>query len=242
MKFIDDDSVGFQKKHDGERRTVFKSATTTIGGNRKGEAVPLPPEIVKELESFKSIDLDSEIIGNKIYVFDLMSLNGVDYKKKSFKDRMTALNKLTFTNHIIIVETAYTKADKLKMLQDLKNENAEGIVIKALSAPYTNSRPASGGVALKFKFYKTATVKVQAQTSGKRSIQVVVFAKGKAVEVGAVTIPPNHQVPEVGQLVEVRYLYAYKGGSLYQPTYLGVRTDLDDTDASINQLEYKAGV
>jgi bifunctional non-homologous end joining protein LigD len=47
------------------------------------------------------------------------------------------------------------------------------------------------------------------------------------VSVGNVTIPVNFDIPRVGSVVEVRYLYAYPGGSLYQPVYLGARTDVD---------------
>jgi bifunctional non-homologous end joining protein LigD len=58
---------------------------------------------------------------------------------------------------------------------------------------------------------------------------------------GKVTIPPNHAVPNIGDLVEVRYLYAYKGGAIFQPTYIGVRTDLDIDAANMKQIIYKAG-
>jgi hypothetical protein len=39
--------------------------------------------------------------------------------------------------------------------------------------------------------------------------------------VGKVTIPANHEIPNECDLVKVRYLYAYRGGSLFQPVYLG---------------------
>jgi bifunctional non-homologous end joining protein LigD len=57
--------------------------------------------------------------------------------------------------------------------------------------------------------------------------------------VGNVTIPPNKDVPAVGSVIEVRYLYAYEGGSLYQPTYKGVRDDVDTEECRMNQLIYK---
>ena len=57
---------------------------------------------------------------------------------------------------------------------------------------------------------------------------------------GKVTIPPNKDIPNVGDLVEVRYLYAYKGGAVYQPTYIWKREDSDLTDATISQIIYKA--
>ena len=41
-------------------------------------------------------------------------------------------------------------------------------------------------------------------------------------------------------IVEIRYLYAYPNGSLYQPTLLGVRDDIGIEDCSVKQLKYKA--
>jgi hypothetical protein len=43
---------------------------------------------------------------------------------------------------------------------------------------------------------------------------------------GNVTIPPSHSVPKMGDVVEVRFLYAFPGtGTVYQPVYLGLRAD-----------------
>ena len=72
-----------------------------------------------------------------------------------------------------------------------------------------------------------------------RSVSLTLLDSTMRIGVGNVTIPPNQPLPEKGQVVEVRYLYAYEGGSLYQPTYLGVRTDLNDEDCSLGQLKYK---
>jgi len=58
---------------------------------------------------------------------------------------------------------------------------------------------------------------------------------------GNVTIPPNHDIPQIGSVVEARYLYAYReSGSIYQPVYLGERDDIPDTDCTIAQLKYKS--
>jgi bifunctional non-homologous end joining protein LigD len=61
------------------------------------------------------------------------------------------------------------------------------------------------------------------------------------VSAGNVTIPVNHSIPEVGVVVEVRYLYAFRqSGCLYQPTYLGVRDDIAVGDCKTSQLKFKA--
>lgn len=43
------------------------------------------------------------------------------------------------------------------------------------------------------------------------------------VGVGNVTVPADQPILEAGSIVEVRYLYAYLDGSLFQPVLLGVR-------------------
>jgi bifunctional non-homologous end joining protein LigD len=63
---------------------------------------------------------------------------------------------------------------------------------------------------------------------------------GDWVDVGNVTIPPNKEVPAVGALVKVRYLYAFKGGSLYQPVYIGERDDIAKSACTLSQLKFKA--
>ena len=75
----------------------------------------------------------------------------------------------------------------------------------------------------------------------KRSVEVGLLAKHGWQSAGNVTIPPNHPVPKLGQVVEVRYLYAFpESGSLYQPTYLGVRSDIAVEECMRSQLKFKA--
>jgi len=55
-----------------------------------------------------------------------------------------------------------------------------------------------------------------------------------------VTIPPNHDIPSPGSVVECRYLYAFKeSGSIYQPVYLGEREDIRHAECITAQLKYK---
>jgi len=61
------------------------------------------------------------------------------------------------------------------------------------------------------------------------------------VPAGNVTIPPNHPVPEVGDVLEIQYLYAMRpSGSIYQPVYIGPRTDIPASECTTDQLKYKA--
>ena len=99
---------------------------------------------------------------------------------------------------------------------------------------------------MKFKFTESASCCVFSVNSDKRSVRIGLLEirddpiKGQGmVPVGNVTIPPNHAIPNVGEIVEVEYLYAYPGGSLYQPVYRGKRSDLDVSACTTRQLKYK---
>jgi len=158
-------------------------------------------------------------------------------------DRVRSLGALNFGNGVEIVKTAYTKEEKQELYDNLIKNNAEGIVFKLKTAPYTAGRPSSGGSQLKHKFYAEATFIVSDMTTGKRSVGLeLVGENGQRVSVGKVTIPPNKEVPKVGELVEVRYLYAYKDGAVFQSVYKGTRPDSNLTDATTKQLKYKAEV
>lgn len=209
------------------------------GYNKKGGFVPLPNSITKSINT--ACILDGEIIGDKLFVFDILSYKGENTKQIICELRLVLLEKLSFGKGIEIVKTAYTKKEKQKLYNELKKNNAEGIVFKKKDSPYTHGRPASGGNQLKFKFYKTATFIVQGTTEGKRSVGLELVSDEGRTFMGKVTIPPNHEIPNEGELVEVRYLYAYKGGCVFQPTYLGKRNDSDLTDATMKQIVYKEG-
>ena len=75
----------------------------------------------------------------------------------------------------------------------------------------------------------------------KRSVRLELLDAGRERRVGSVTVPPNHAVPAAGDVVEVRYLYAFPGdgGSLYQPVYLGRRDDVVPDACTTGQLKFK---
>ena len=94
---------------------------------------------------------------------------------------------------------------------------------------------------MKYKFVETASFIVGTVHRIKRSIGLTLInPAGERVTAGNVTVPPNHDVPPVGAVVEVRYLYAFpESGSVYQPIYLGRRADLEPAECVTAQLKYK---
>ena len=143
---------------------------------------------------------------------------------------------------IRFVETAFDAVSKLDLLERLKNANKEGVVFKRTTAPYTAGRPASGGDQFKCKFYASASF-IVSKINGKRSVELKLRNQKRLVSAGNVTIPANQRIPEVGAIVECRYLYAFReSGSIYQPVYLGERDDINPADCSVSQLKFKAEV
>ena len=108
-----------------------------------------------------------------------------------------------------MVETAFSTKEKTELWQRLRRENREGIVFKRLDAPYVPGKPNSGGPQLKFKFVATVSA-VVAKINTQRSVEVSLMQGRSLVSCGNVTIPANHQIPRAGDVVEVRYLYAYR--------------------------------
>ena len=241
-KCIEDSHFCAQEKYDGRRRALIKAGNEVTGTNRKGLAVEVEDAIKKDALSIKhDFKIDGEQVGDILYVFDLLELDGADYKPKTYDDRYAALGYLLPKNksHIVKVATAYGAAEKQGLFDRLEEDQAEGIVFKDRYAPYTAGRPNTGGSMLKFKFYSTLSVICSSVNVGRRSIALELLDGKKRVPVGNVTVYPNQEIPAVGDIVEVRYLYAYKGGSLFQPVLLTVREDLDEKDCTVAQLKYK---
>ena len=231
-----------QEKFDGRRMLLRKNGDTVEAINKLGLFVAVSNVIAGAVSAIPGdVVLDGEVIGDRYYAFDLLSRGGDDLSVRGYRDRYAALTEVHADAGAALALAAswLDSADKAAQLDALRNRNAEGVVFKHLDAPYTAGRPNSGGPQRKFKFVETCSARVTA-VNDKRSVSVsLIDAEGAFQPVGNVTIPPNHEVPTVGAVVEVRYLYALPGGSLYQPVYLGVRDDIEAQECVITQLKLK---
>ena len=192
-----------------------------------------------------SFILDGESVGDNYYVFDLLEMDGENLRSWPYRERFARLADLLLLSdyqgkHIRLVQTAFKQVQKTGLWERLREENREGIVFKRLDAPYVPGKPNRGGPQLKFKFVATASV-VVAKVNTQRSVEVSLLKGRNLVSCGNVTIPANHQIPPVGMVVEVRYLYAFReSGVLFQPVYLGPRDDVDPGECLVSQLKFKA--
>lgn len=240
---IEDDNWCGQEKHDGKHLLLRKEGAAIHGLNKRGHLIGLPSPVCVAAHGFKQdFILDGESIGEHLHVFDILMLDGEDLRSLGYHQRLTALMNLLFTGqqrHIHYADTAWKSDEKQRLLTTLRERNKEGIVFKRTDAPYVAGRPNSGGTQLKHKFYATLSALV-GTINRQRSIEIQLFNDTGLVTAGNVTIPPNHSIPKVGQVVEVRYLYAFReSGCVYQPVYLGVRSDVLQTECVTKQLKFK---
>ena len=244
--FLCDSSWGMQEKLDGQRRTIAIEGDQITGANRKGLVVPLAGEVVEVIrDRFKVTGktvLDGEDFGTTFAPFDLLMYEGRDIRSMPYQERLALLEMLMVDAMECPRPHTYRVTEqKRKVLQTLREQGFEGVVFKKMSSEYASGRPNSGGDQRKFKFTASATCRVCEQNIGKRSVglELLDVESSKWVFVGNVTIMPNFSVPVVGSIVEVKYLNVLKGGSLYQPIYAGLRSDLDASDCVVSQLKYK---
>jgi len=187
--------------------------------------------------------LDGEAIGDTLMAFDILSFAGTNIRKLTYIERYALLSGLPQgLGYFVIAPLFKTKPEKEELLRRLRSLNAEGIVFKRADAPYVPGRPASGGSMVKFKFTATASCVVGAGRVGKRSIALRLRTpSGDEIDVGNCTIPSNKEVPQVGSVADIRYLYSFPQGSLFQPVYIGPRDDITPAECVTTQLKYKKG-
>jgi len=238
---INDDSWGMQEKHDGQRKTMTYIGDQLIIGNKKGIKTSILEETgfhfsaSAEKLQIPGLVVDGEDMGEYIVLFDCLSHPG------TYSERYNYLEGLNLhTKRIKISPLVVTKDAKRILYNELKKNKAEGVVFKKLDALYKPGRPASGGTQLKFKFRETCSCIVSGESTGKNSISLLALdEKGKEVNIGNATVYPNQVMPAAGEIVEIKYLYYYPGGSLYQPVFLGPRNDVDREECLISKLKAK---
>ena len=239
-----DTNYWMQEKHDGRRLLLRKQGDQITGINKLGLLVGVADTLHQSAANYPGdFILDGEAVGDTLHVFDALLIDDDEIGGCRYTERYLRLMNLLASfqhRHIQIVGTAFDRAQKTAELQRIKSAGGEGVVFKHVDAPYVAGRPASGGAQRKFKFHETASF-IVGKINAKRSVSLFLYA-GKALKhAGNVTIPPNHPVPHADQIVECRYLYAFReSGCIYQPVYLGARDDIRPEECTVDQLKYKS--
>ncbi len=232
-----------QEKLDGRRLMIRKQGDAITGINRRGLVIAIPDPIREAMEHIPfDVLIDGEAVGDTLHAFDLLEVKGNCLRQRRYLDRFSGLIMVVPPNLPALrwVSTSIDPNDKVEIYEELRATNREGVVFKEVDAPYSAGRPNSGGPQLKFKFVESASFIVTGHNA-KRSVTLGLFDGDELVSAGNVTVPPNHEVPVKGEVCEVKYLYCFKeSGSIYQPVYLGPRTDIPATECVTDQLKYKS--
>lgn len=244
VRILRSDDFAAQEKHDGIRLTLHATAKKVTAYNRTGGARAFPLAVEREAKKLAQVIgpflVDGELVGERYHIFDMLELNGQDYRKDTFEHRMFVLLNwfqlaASLVDAISMVETAFDETSKIALLEALHSINREGIVMKRKSAPYTAGRSKDW---LKFKFVATASV-VVTKHNDKRSVTMSLLHGGQLREVGSLPIPTNKQIPEVNDIIEVRYRKADpKSLNLIEAVYLTVREDVALADCTSDQLKF----
>jgi len=238
-----DEAFYLQPKHDGKRLLLRKQGFELTGINRRGIECGFPESIRAAAAALPhNFLLDGEAVGATFHVFDLIEVEFCNLRAIPYRDRLVKLLNLLASGQQSAIQWVFTisgKAAKRRVFEQLREDNAEGVVFKRIGAPHSPGRPNSGGDQLKYKFVETASVIVNS-INAKRSVAIGVRENGMLVPAGNVTVPADQLIPQVGDVVEVRYLYAMPGsGSLFQPVYLGTRDDIAPAECTCDQLKFR---
>ena len=166
--YLDDPNWVMQQKFDGHRMLVHVGGLSEriVGINRKGQAVALSQAAAAAIGRLyqPNMVLDAEAIGEKLFVFDLLEHDGKDIRGWPFAHRYqqlaATLASLTAGGPVEIVPVYSTSQEKRAAYESLREDGAEGVAFKRADSAYVPGRPASGGNALKVKFWKSASVLV----------------------------------------------------------------------------------
>lgn len=240
-----DNTFYVQPKHDGKRLLIQKQGFEITGINRRGIECGIPEPIRSATAALPgNFLIDGEAVGETFHVFDLLEADFQDWRNRPYEKRLACLLNLlgeSSQSAIKWVATIRGVESKTRVFDQLRADNAEGVVFKRIAAPYSPGRPNNGGDQLKYKFVETASVIVQS-VNAKRSVAIAVRHNGRLVLAGNVTIPPDKPVPPDGSIAEVRYLYAMpESGALFQPVFLGVRDDIEAAECTRDQLKFRRG-
>lgn len=244
LKIVDNDDWSFEQKLDGERLMVACVDGDVVAFNRSGDAKPVPKPLLEwanELDWDGEWLFDGEYIDNSFWAFD-MPLTPVDgYEEQSYANRRQVLDGIAETIvsdcfHVLPYQT--DPIGKRKLMREVVDINAEGIMAKNLNE-HSYRYGQRVGWMLKAKLWASAEAVVsEVSPTGKASVELVMFHQGTPRGVGSCKVTDRVLASiQIGDVIEVKYLYATKTHKLYQPSLLRVRTDKPAIECTLDQLK-----
>lgn len=235
----------FEQKFDGHRLLMHVQDSQVTPINRRGNVMQVPSFIQSEFESglFEGEWVfDGELLSSQYVVFDLLQVPDRIDVTTPYSTRRNMLDLIMPVWHpgsVVQNEVARTIEEKKSLVERVFEFRSEGLILKQTDSPYFPGLRTD--TMLKCKFVKTADVVVTiVGRQGKNSVAMAVFDdEGNEVDVGACPVTSRTLSRlNKGDVIEVRYLYATEEHKLFQPAFIGFRTDKGPAECSINQLVY----
>jgi len=242
--YFENDRYAVEQKLDGHRILLHIDSGNIAAVNRHGKVsqhnarmqVPTWAANALPLQG-RYVIFDGELINNTLYVFDLPQCEGVLNPKSSFTERRQALESLfglaNFNERLQLVISATTTDDKLQLFRRCVDAHAEGLIIRDRHAPYRSGRSKE---LQKLKFTHSADLVVtEIGRDGKNNAILSAYYDAELLEVGKCSLLGKESV-EIGDVVEVKYLYLSDENRIVQPRMKFRRDDKDASDCLFDQL------
>lgn len=247
-RMLADDTFVAEPKLDGVRCMVAIIDGKAILRNRQGLPLMAGSQAVHATltRAFNDLGLlgdwlfDGELVGDTLHLFDLVrGGQGAVTQFQPYIERSLALRLLTqvidLPANVRIVDQAIGTDAKRALLEQTKADGGEGIMLKALGAPYVSGRSDRCGVKVKLTKDVDLIVMSLAFNGKENAVLGAVAPHGQVVEVGRCSTIGKSKV-QPGDVVEVRFLYVGANGRLVQPRMMRVRRDKQANECLLEQL------
>lgn len=242
---VQDDRFWAEQKVDGQRIILQVEDNIVSAFNRQGDEMNLDnPEIIYALSggfAGKWV-FDGEYFNNKYYVFDLLhTKNDEHLASRPLSERHAMLERLFLLidcPNMVVLPVAKTEIEKVALFHKTRLNGYEGLVFKPKGEEY---KPSETKCWHKVKHYNTLDAVVTEMNRGDKdqAISIGLYQEGKLVDVGGCKVPVFHMKSmAVGDVVEIKYLYATEANHVYIPVFLRKRLDKPAEECYTTQLQY----
>ena len=184
-------------------------------------------------------EIDSDNTKVKLFVFDILSVNGKKITDRPLRHRLSELltisHKIT-SDHIVILPYATTPIQKRKLYDKVIANGGEGIMLKRLDATYLEGeRPSNNWYKAKKSSTYDCVVMGFSKGKGKYNEQIGAvkfgqYVEGKLIELGQAS-GMNDRIRQemsynpgkyLGQVVLIKGMERLKSGAIRHPQFAGM--------------------
>ncbi len=245
-RLLHDDDYCAQEKFDGRHILIRRQDAQIEGINKKGLLVGLPETVSNDIRNLPGNFIpDGESVGDDYHAFDLLELDGENCGRCGIGIRLACLMNLLLSSaqhrHVRTGRDGVHYPTEDRTVAAAAPGKPRGHRVQAVGRAIHTGQAQQRRAAVEIQVLRHVVGgRGQGEHPAQRGTPTCSMAK-RWIPCGNVTIPANHDIPKVGAVVEVRYLYAHReSGALYQPVYLGPRDDVEPGECLVSQLKYKA--